>query len=291
MFTEKPSEQLTPPLSEEKQANPPVAGFSEEFQPVPAPENGWLPWVEVAKAFSIWIASVGLLLVVPVIVSLPYLIYKIATGGSLSPEYLQADTSLIFFSVIGIIPAHVLTLIATWMIVSEGGRRPFWKTVGFEWPQMMSPRMVVMSSLLLSLVLLALAWLVTSLYGGGETQLDMLIKSSIPTRFATAFVAVATAPLIEEVIYRGVLYPALEKAAGVTIAVVVVSLLFAGVHVFQYINNVSVIIMITLLSFTLTLARAVTGKLLPAFIIHLVFNGVQSLLIVLGAFVNNDALK
>ena len=291
VFTEKPSEQLTPPLSEPEQANPPVPGFSQVIEPVPAPEGGWLPWVEVAKAFSIWIASVGLLLVVPVIVSLPYLIYKIATGGGISPEALQADTSLIFFSVLGILPAHLLTLAATWMIISEGGRRPFWKTVGFEWPQKMSPRMVIMASLLLSFVLLALAWLVTSLYGGGETQLDILIKSSVQTRFATAFVAVATAPLIEEVIYRGVLYSALEKAAGVTIAVVVVSLLFAGVHVFQYINNLSVIIMITLLSITLTVARAVTGKVLPAFIIHLVFNGIQSLLIVLGAFVDHDALK
>ena len=41
----------------------------------------------------------------------------------------------------------------------------------------------------------------------------------------------------------------------------------------------------------LTVARAVTGKVLPAFIIHLVFNGIQSVLIVLGAFVDKDILK
>ena len=68
------------------------------------------------------------------------------------------------------------------------------------------------------------------------------------------------------------------------IAIPVVSLLFAGVHVFQYRNNFAVIAVITLLSITLTVARAVSGKVLPAFIIHLVFNGIQSVLIVLGAF-------
>jgi len=52
-----------------------------------------------------------------------------------------------------------------------------------------------------------------------------------------------------------------------------------------------VIAVITLLSITLTVARAVSGKVLPAFIIHLVFNGIQSVLIVVGAFVDKDILK
>ena len=37
-------------------------------------------------------------------------------------------------------------------------------------------------------------------------------------------------------------------------------------------------------SFTLTYVRAYTGKLLPSFVIHLVFNGVQSLIIALAPF-------
>jgi uncharacterized protein len=287
--TEESSQQLTP-LSQE-QGELPVTTFGGPLEPASRDEDKWLAWYQVAKAVAVWFASFALLLVVPVIVALPYLIYKVVKVGPPSPEALQSDTSLIFYSVLGILPAHLLTLVVTWMIVSEGGRRPFWKGVGFEWPQKLSPKMVTLASILLALVLLALAWLVTSLYGGGKTQLDFLIESSVATRFATAFVAVVTAPLVEEVIYRGVLYSALEKAAGVTIAIVVVSLLFAGVHVFQYINNISVIIVITLLSITLTVARAVTGKVLPSFIIHLVFNGVQSLLIVLGAFVKSDALK
>jgi membrane protease YdiL (CAAX protease family) len=70
-----------------------------------------------------------------------------------------------------------------------------------------------------------------------------------------------------------------------------VSLLFAGVHVFQYRNNLAVISVITLLSITLTVSRAVTGKLLPAFIIHLVFNGIQSALIVASGFLDKDIFK
>ena len=153
------------------------------------------------------------------------------------------------------------------------------------------PTTGLMLSVLLALVLFALASLITTFWGGGKTDLDLLIESSLPARFVLAFAAVATAPLVEELIYRGVLYTALERAGGKVIAIFAVSFLFAGVHVVQYWNNVAVILVITLLSFTLTAARAVTGKLLPAFIIHLVFNGIQSVLIVLGAFIDHDVLK
>jgi hypothetical protein len=41
---------------------------------------------------------------------------------------------------------------------------------------------------------------------------------------------------------------------------------------------------ISLLSFVLTFIRARTGRLLPCFVIHLVFNGVQSCIIVLEPY-------
>jgi membrane protease YdiL (CAAX protease family) len=103
--------------------------------------------------------------------------------------------------------------------------------------------------------------------------------------------ATATAPLVEEVLYRGVIYRAVEKAGGTAVAVPVVSLLFAGVHVWQYRNNIAVIIVITVLSIVLTVSRALTARVLPAFLIHLVFNGIQSFFVVLGGFVDTDPLK
>jgi uncharacterized protein len=193
--------------------------------------------------------------------------------------------------VAAILPTHMLTLVLIWVVISYGGRRPFWKNIDFDWPQNSSPAMTTMLSIVVAIILFSLAFAITMLYGERKTDLDLMIESSIYTRFATAFVAVVTAPLVEELIYRGLLYKALEKAAGVAVAIVIVSLLFAGVHVFQYRNNVAVIAVITLLSITLTVTRAVSGKVLPAFIIHLVFNGIQSVLIVLGAFVDKDILK
>ena len=289
MFTEEPSQQQITSLPEEY-AEPPAIPAAAPVQPTPKPE-WWAAWIDVGIAVAAWIVSVILLLFVPVIYALPYMIYRIVKTGAPSPEALASDKMLIFFSVAGILPTHLLTFVLVWMVVSYAGRRPFWKNIDFDWPPNSSHLMTTIVSVGLAVVLFSLAFLITTLYGDRKTDLDLMIESSIYTRIATAFVAVVTAPLVEELIYRGILYKALEKAAGVAIAIVLVSLLFAGVHVFQYRNNLAVIAVITLLSITLTVARAVTGKVLPSFIIHLVFNGIQSILIVLSGFIDKDILK
>ena len=59
----------------------------------------------------------------------------------------------------------------------------------------------------------------------------------------------------------------------------------------QYYNNFGVIAVIAVLSIVLTVVRARTGKLLPSYIIHFVFNGIQAVLLVLAPLLekNHDA--
>lgn len=292
MITEESSQQLTPLPEEHREPPAPVPGSGGlESAPTSAMQSRRLAWLEVVKGVGLWVVSVLLLVFIPLVALLPYVFYKLATVGPavFTPESLASDKWLIFYSVAGILPTHLITLAFAWFLVTEGGRRSFGKTVGWEWPG--RPKRVTLISVLIALGLYALAFGVTSIYGGNKTDLDRLIESSMYTRVATALVAVATAPLIEEVIYRGVLYPAVEKMTGAVFAIIVVSLLFAGVHVWQYKDNIGVILVITLLSFTLTVARAVTGTMLPSFIIHLVFNGIQSVLIVLSGFIDKDVIK
>lgn len=247
--------------------------------------------MEVLKGFIVWVLSVLLLVFIPVIIAVPYLIYQWANVGPPTPEALATDKTLIFLSIAAVLPTHLLTLGVLWLFVTEGGRRPFLKSLRFQWPANVSPVVGILLCCLLALVLLAIGWAVTTLWGGNKTQLDLLVESSMAARVATALVAFATAPLVEELIYRGVLYSAFERATGRGVAIVVVSLLFAGVHVLQYINNVGVILVITILSFTLTLSRAFTGSVLPPFIIHLVFNGIQALFIILAPFIDKGLIE
>ena len=291
MYTENSSQQAKPLDQEWATPQTPTPGQNIQSTPNPDPRETWLAWAEVAKAVALWATSFILLLSIPVITALPYAAYRIVNLGAEAARTLPTDKMLLFFSVVGILPAHLLTLAVIWMVISEGGRKSFWKTIGFEWPKGLSPGLTTLACTVLALVLFGLAQLVTYIYGERKTDLDLLIESSVYARIATAFMATATAPLVEEVIYRGVLYRAIEKAGGIAVAVPVVSLLFAGVHVWQYRNNIAVIIVITILSIVLTVSRAMTGKMLPAFIIHLAFNGIQSILIVLGGFIDTDPTR
>lgn len=289
MFTEEPAPPVTP-LSNEP------AAFTEQARDVlPPPPTVTVespqPWLDVVKAFLVWAGSFALLLFVPVIIAIPYVVYTFVKQGVPRADAIMADKMLIVLSVVGTILAHLLTLLLIWYYVSTSRQRPFGKSIGLQWPTSMPAGLGTLLCAVIAIVLLGIGWAVTQFIGGEKTQLDLIVESSMAARFATALAAVATAPLVEELIYRGVLYSALERAAGVGVAFAVVSLLFAGIHVFQYINNIGVILVITVLSMTLTAARAYTGSVIPPFIIHLVFNGIQSLVLVLAPFLDKSILK
>lgn len=227
----------------------------------------------------VWVTSLVLLVFMQIAVAVPYVVYKTTTGGSTAA--LATDPTLIFFSILGVVPAHILTFLIVWFLVSNRGRRPFWQTLGWSFPESFGP----WKTIGLAVALLGVGVLFTQFLGGKETALDQIINSSLKARFATAFLAFATAPLVEELIFRGVLYPALQRAIGMVGAVAIVTVLFAGIHVFQYFDNFAVVAVITMLSLTLTLLRARTGRLLPSFVLHLVFNGIQAAFLILQPFI------
>lgn len=253
-----------------------------EFEPrayaLPDPDDP--PW-GVAEAFALWFSSFLLLAFVPALALAAYAGYK---GLAFTPDTLRdvltSDPNAILVSIVAVIPTHLLTVLLAWAVVTRFGKRPFWQTLGWTF----GPHFDFWMSASLAVVLLVVGWLLLRAVGGGETELDQIITSSTAARFTTAFLATASAPFVEELIYRGVLYSALQRAAGVLWAVVGVSTLFALVHAWQYRNNLGVITTITILSFTLTAVRAATRRLLPCFVIHLVFNGIQSAVLVLQHF-------
>lgn len=203
-----------------------------------------------------------------------------ANWGEAGRDGLQ-DPSLTFISVLSIIPAHVATLAVVWAVVTNFGKRPFAQTVGWSW----SPGFGPIASVVLAVLLLFLGGVFIYFLGRDvETPFDEMLRSSPEARFATAFLATVSAPLVEELVYRGVMYPALRRALGALPSVLIVSTLFTVVHVSQYYNNPAVIAAVASLGFALTIVRAWTGRVLPCVVIHLVFNGIQCAWLVIEYF-------
>ena len=232
------------------------------------------PW-GIVQAFLTWASSVVLLWLVPQFCALPY----IAThyrGTAPTREMLLADKTFIVILVAGFLPAHALTLLLTWAVTSRLGKLRPWRTLGWSWPGNFG----LWKSVGLATLLFVIAMVIIYTFGQQETELERILRSSRTAAILTAIVATATAPLVEEIIYRGILYSALQRMTGAALAVAIVTFLFAGLHVLQYWPNFGAISAITLLSLVLTVIRARTGRLLPCYMIHLVFNGIQSVIIV-----------
>lgn len=236
-----------------------------------SPDNP--PW-GVLSGFGLWLASIILMVVCLLVFLIPYLIQQGVRPANM--ERMITDPTAVFLQIVSVIPAHLLTLGVAWLIVTGAGKRPFFRGLGWEWGAGLN----LWRSVALAFGLLALGYFVIYLTGNPETPMEKALKTSRAAAITTAFLATFTAPLVEEVVYRGVLFSGLRKYLGAAWSGLFVVLVFAAVHVPQYWPSVGTIFVILLLSAVLTVIRARTGQLLPCFVVHLVFNGVQSVLIV-----------
>ena len=226
----------------------------------------------------------ALLVLLPLLLTLPYLVYHYQRAG-ITPtrELLIADKLFIFLNVLSVFPAHFLTLALIWAVVTRFGKLPFWPTIGWSWGENFG----IWKSAGVAIALFVLALAMGNLFREQATEMERLVLSSRITGYAIAILATATAPFVEELVYRGVLFAAVERAAGAVWATIIVAGLFAGIHVWEYWPNFGALSTIVLLSLALTVVRARTGRILPGIVIHLIFNGIQSILIILQPYLDH----
>lgn len=240
------------------------------------------PW-NSGIAFLVWAASVGLVVLVPMLVLIPYILSRM--DGQIDQaqiaEMATKDPNAILIQILAILPVHLITLLLGWYVVTNFRRFPFRETLGWN-----SGGMRWWHHLLILVGFLAVMIFVGSIIPEQENELLRIIKSSRWALYTVAFFAVVTAPLVEELVYRGILYSAFQRSIGTFGAVVLVTLLFALVHVPQYYPSISTILLLTLLSLILTLVRVFTRNLLPCIILHTIFNGIQSAVLIAEPHLN-----
>ena len=227
----------------------------------------------VPKAVFVWLSSVGVLFVLQLLGTIGFIGLNWYQTGQ-RPSF-TIDTPLALVTLAATLVAHIITLGLAWWVVTSFGRRPFFETLGWKWhPQFKSVHAVA-----LALMMLALAVLFERVLPHAKTDFQRLLELSLSVRIFIVILAVGTAPIVEEVVYRGLLYGSIEKATSWKLAAAIVTVLFAVVHVPQYWGSPAAIAAILSLSLTLTLLRAFTGQLLPCVATHLIFNGIQAIVL------------
>ena len=234
-------------------------------------------------------ASVAAIIVLPLIAIVAWLLLQMLLGAPLPNlaareellEWLKSPT-LLLVQVLSTIVAHAITIAICWVVVTRFGKRPFWASLGWDWAGHSIWYWLLYSAGIIIALVLVTQLIAKVLPQSDENAFTELLKSSTRVRIAIAVLATFSAPLVEEAVYRGVLYSGLRKFFGVAPTVLFVTVMFAGVHVVQYMGAWVSIAGLTLLSLALTVIRARTKSVLPCVLIHAVNNAFFSVLVLLN---------
>lgn len=103
------------------------------------------------------------------------------------------------------------------------------------------------------------------------TPFDQFFERPMDAYLTVAF-AVTLGPLMEELFFRGFLYPVIARRMGVAWGVILTALPFGLMHYAQY-RSWSAVLIIILVGVVLTTVRAVTKSVAASFLAHVGYNG------------------
>jgi len=162
--------------------------------------------------------------------------------------------------------AYVVVLI--FMVITLRVRElPFWKSIRWNWPGPKSPAYLLTGALLGFLIEGASAFLPIP----KEVPFDKYFTDATGA-YLMAIFGVTLAPLMEELFFRGFLYPALSRSLGVAFSLIFTSAVFAFLHAAQLAHAWAPLFLIFIVGLTLTYIRARTRSVASSFLIHAGYN-------------------
>lgn len=172
--------------------------------------------------------------------------------------------------------AYVVVLGFMVAVVKRVPGRSFWRELRWQWPQHWS--LYLVAGFALSVALQAFAHLLPM---PKDLPIDRFFRTA-QEAWALSVFGTFVAPLMEELFFRGFLYPVLVRRLGTVAAVVLTSASFGLIHAPQLGRAWGPVLVIFLVGLTLTIARAATKSVAPGFLIHVAYNTTLSVALFVG---------
>jgi uncharacterized protein len=161
--------------------------------------------------------------------------------------------------------AYATVAIYMFLLVEVKYHSRFWPSIRWNWPGGKGISLMGIGVLMLGFDALG-----RFLPMPKTTPFDQFFDSPMDAYLTAAF-AITLGPLMEEIFFRGFLYPVLARRLGAFWAVVLTALPFGGMHYLQYQSWAAVLIII-LVGVVLTAIRAVTKSVASSFLAHVGYN-------------------
>jgi hypothetical protein len=181
---------------------------------------------------------------------------------------------------------YVVVFIAMYKILKTRAGS-FWPAIRWNWPSGSWAGFLLGGAL----VYFALAGLGALLPIPKHLPIDRFFKNAREATIMSVF-AVTLAPLMEELFFRGFLYPVLARRFGMGVSIFLTGAAFGILHGAQLKYSWAVLI-IFLVGVVLTAVRAKTKSVAASFLVHVGYNGTLSILLFVatGGFQHLDKLN
>ena len=163
--------------------------------------------------------------------------------------------------------AYPLVILFMFVLVRSRTHERFGKAIHWNWPGISAPGFFAMG-IILAVVIDGLSRFLPI---PNSLPMDKYFNDASSAYLMAAF-GITLAPLMEELFFRGLLYPLLRRAFGLTIAVVLTAAAFAAIHGTQLGYAWAPILSIFVVGVVLTAARARSGSVAASFLMHCGYN-------------------
>ena len=165
--------------------------------------------------------------------------------------------------------AYIAVLFCMVVLIEGKYHVSFLQAIGWKWPR----RYLEVASLvgLGVLLLFALSGISHFLPIPKQVPFDQFFKHPMEA-YLTSLFAISLGPLMEELFFRGFLYPVLARRLGVGMGVFLTALGFGLLHAMQLGFAWGPILIIFLVGVVLTIVRAASHSVAASFLVHVAYN-------------------
>jgi membrane protease YdiL (CAAX protease family) len=173
--------------------------------------------------------------------------------------------------------SYVLLLGYMFILVKKERRSPaFWSAIHWNWPRTIWPYLTI--GLVLQVALLGMERFLPL---PKETPFDTLLRQP-STVILIAIFALTLGPLMEELFFRGFLYPVLARRWGAAVGIAVSALGFGLMHAAQYGYSWASVFLIFLVGVVLGIVRATKNSVAAGVLVHAGYNGTIILMLAIA---------
>ncbi|HWH57373.1 MAG TPA: type II CAAX endopeptidase family protein [Terriglobales bacterium] len=258
---------------------------TQELPAPPAPELGPKP-SKVASENPIWNGWDVFLLaiiqfVIPFVVIIPIVVLVAAKTLYPTLTFMQVAQQKLWIALCTQFAWYVVVLIYMVMFIEGTYRRRFWDAIQWKWPHKTWQFLVP-----LGMVLVLLQGMEKFFRMPKHIPMQEYLKTP-SIAILTAIFAVSLGPLMEELFFRGFLYPVLARRWGMFAAISITSIAFGLIHSAQLAFSPGLVLIVFLVGLVLTIVRAKTGSVGSSLVVHISYN---STLVILGAIASRHGL-